>query len=418
MKKIIIIINLIFVFVSVYSQEHHNHKRCGTVEHLEVLKQKDPELESRMKLIEAQTQEWIKNNQDQINSTKAVITIPVVVHVVYRTTAENISDAQVFSQIDVLNEDYRRTNSDASSTPTLFKPVAADVEIEFCMAQQTPQGTWFNGITRTQTTVSEFYQSSDNVKFSSQGGHDAWDKNKYLNIWVCNLEGGLLGYAQMPGGAPITDGVVILYSAFGRVGAVQAPYNKGRSATHEVGHWLNLYHVWGDDGGACWGSDNVNDTPNQADENYGCPSFPQSSCSNTSDMFMNYMDYTDDACMNIFTQGQKERMLATMNGARIYLKTSPACNILGVDEVAMINEVSVFPNPTSSGIINLKVRLSKNDKMLISVFNVLGENIYNRTENNISEFSSEIDLSKFNSGIYIVKVTTSSQTISRKISII
>lgn len=420
MKKLIVLISLLFAFTTVHTQDNHTHKhnRCGTVEHLEVLKQKDPELESRMQLIEAQMQEWIKNNQHQINSSKAIIIIPVVVHIVYKSQQQNISNTQVFSQIDVLNEDFRRTNSDASNTPSIFQGVAADVEIEFRMAARTPDGQWTNGITRTQTNEISFSQSADNVKFTATGGINAWDRNTYLNIWVCNLESGLLGYAQMPGGSANTDGVVILFSAFGRTGLVHAPYNKGRSCTHEVGHWLNLWHIWGDDFASCSGTDYVNDTPNQADENYGCPNFPESSCSNTSDMFMNYMDYTDDECMNLFTNGQKARMLATLNGVRSSLKSSLGWVIIGEEDLPIINEVSVFPNPTYSGRINLKVRLSENDNMSISIFDVLGNNVYNRIEDNCSEFSSEIDLSRFISGIYIVRVRTSSQTINRKIIIL
>ncbi len=418
MRKFFLIIILIIAVISVYSQEHHKHNRCGTVEYMNALKQKDSGLEARMKLIETQTQQWIKNNQHQINSSKSVITIPVVVHIVYKTQAQNLSIAQISSQIDVLNEDYRRTNTDAANTPSLFANVAADVEIEFRLAARTPDGKWTNGITRTQTNVSSFSQSSDNVKFSSTGGNDIWDRNTYLNIWVCNLGGGLLGYAQMPGGPANTDGVVILYSAFGRTGLVQAPYNKGRTCTHEVGHWLNLYHIWGDDFGSCSGSDYVNDTPNQADENYSCPTFPESSCNNTSDMFMNYMDYTDDDCMNLFTNGQKARILGTLNGVRASLKSSLGWIPISLKEMSLINEVSVFPNPTSTGKINLKVRLSDNTQMSISVYDVFGKNVYSRTENNISEFSSEIDLSKFNPGIYILRIRINEETISRKISLL
>lgn len=166
------------------------------------------------------------------------------------------------------------------------------------------------------------------MKFTAQGGLDAWPRDQYLNLWVCDLSGGLLGYAQFPGGAAATDGVVCDYQYFGTIGS-SAPFNKGRTATHEVGHWLNLYHIWGDDGTACTGSDLVADTPNQADENYGCPVFPAVSCSNgpNGDMFMNYMDYTDDACMNMFTAGQKarEQALFATGGARVALLSSLGC---------------------------------------------------------------------------------------------
>lgn len=258
---------------------------------------------------------------------RTVVTIPVVIHVVYYNSTQNLSDDKLLSQIDILNEDFRRTNADASQTPGAFQGLAADCEINFCMAQQDPSGNATSGIERRQTTVNGF-TTDDKVKKYTQGGLDAWDRNKYLNLWVCNLSGGLLGYAQFPGGPAATDGVVCDYAYFGRIGATP-PFDKGRTATHEVGHWLNCYHIWGDDGTSCNGTDNVADTPNQADENYGCPSFPTISCSNgpNGDMFMNYMDYTDDGCMNLFTAGQKSRMQALFasGGARVSITTSNGC---------------------------------------------------------------------------------------------
>lgn len=294
----------------------------------EVLKQQlleNPEMREAISRIEAHTRQFEQNGGA---SDRTVITIPVVIHVVYYNNAQNLSDAQLLSQIDVLNADFRRTNADAGDTPAAFQGVAADCEVNFCMAKQDPNGNATNGIERRQTTVNGF-GTNDKVKYYSQGGLNVWDRDKYLNLWVCNLTGGLLGYAQFPGGPAATDGVVCDYAYFGTIGATP-PYDKGRTATHEVGHWLNCYHIWGDDGTACTGTDNVADTPNQADENYGCPSFPTISCSNgpNGDMFMNYMDYTDDGCMNLFTAGQKTRMqsLFSSGGARVALATSPGCD--------------------------------------------------------------------------------------------
>jgi len=161
------------------------------------------------------------------------------------------------------------------------------------------------------------------MKSSTTGGTNAWNTGQYLNIWVCNLSNNTLGYAQFPGGAAATDGVVILTTAFGRYGSASAPFNLGRTATHEVGHWLNLRHIWGD---ASCGNDFVSDTPTQQAANTGCPSFPKRTCGNTTngDMFMNYMDYTDDACMYMFSTGQSSRMnaLFAAGGARASLTTS------------------------------------------------------------------------------------------------
>lgn len=316
---------LAFMGSSLWAQTNVPTQRtCGTPELVTKLLA-NPAYKAERDAIENFTANYIANNP---KSTNAVITIPVVVHVVYNTTAENISDAQINSQMGVLNKDYRRTNADANQTPSGFQGIAADCEIEFCLATVDPSGNPTTGITRTQTSVQSFDIGADDVKFTNQGGINAWPRNKYLNIWVCDLGGGLLGYATPPGGPASTDGVVIGYRYFGTTGTATSPYNKGRTATHEIGHWLNLEHIWGDDGGSCGGSDNVADTPNQGQENYGCPSFPETdNCTPNSPgvMFMNYMDYTDDGCMNLFTTGQKNRMIAALNGPRASILTSDVC---------------------------------------------------------------------------------------------
>jgi hypothetical protein len=287
--------------------------------------QMNPELSSNRESIESQIRHWIVT---QSNSSRSVITIPVVVHVIYNTSEQNISDAQVQSQIDVLNEDYARLNADASQTPALFNNIVANCEIQFCLAKTDPFNQATSGITRKQTTASSFSIGSS-MKYAATGGVNAWPSSNYLNIWVCNMANQVIGFATLPGTTiPAEDGVVITYKHFGRTGNVQTPYHKGRTATHEVGHWLNLIHIWGDDensSNTCLGTDQVEDTPNQGSFHFGCPSSPSISCSNTGDMFMNFMDYTDDACMNAFTVGQKNRMLATLNSFRNLIQSSLAC---------------------------------------------------------------------------------------------
>ena len=320
-------------------------RNCGTMHHLEFLKTQDAGLENRMTLIEQQTSAF-EQNSSTMKTTGTIVNIPVVVHVLYNTTSQNISDAQIRSQIDVLNEDFRKLNADRVNTPSAFSGLAADVEINFCLASKNPAGASTTGIVRKSTTSVSF--SDDNaVKYSSSGGDDAWNSSQYLNLWVCNLGGGLLGYAQFPGGPAATDGVVILYSSFGRTGAVSAPYDKGRTATHEVGHWLNLRHIWGD---ASCGSDLVNDTPTQQTSNYSCPTYPHQTCSNTTsgDMFMNYMDYTDDGCMNMFSAGQKTRMQALFvsGGARASLLTSTACGAVSTTTTSTSSNIVTVGNGT------------------------------------------------------------------------
>lgn len=278
--------------------------------------QNDPKRALKMQKIEQQTREFIQNTNAR--AVNGVITIPVVVHVVYNTSAENISDAQIQTQIDVLNADFRRTNSDADGN----WPQATDSEIEFCMATVDPNGNPTNGITRTSTSVTSF-STNDNMKFNSSGGKDAWPAGQYLNMWSCDISGGILGYAQFPGGPDATDGVVMDYQYFGTIGTATAPFDLGRTATHEVGHWLNLRHIWGD--GNCNADDFVSDTPTSDAANYGCAT-GHVSCS-TTDMVQNYMDYSDDACMNLYTEGQKTRMRALFDtgGARESLLSSAAC---------------------------------------------------------------------------------------------
>ena len=249
-----------------------------------------------------------------------VARVPVVVHVLYRTAEENVSDAQVRSQIDVLNADFRARNADLGEVPAPFATRAGDALVEFALATDDPEGKPTKGVTRTRTRETSFDGDiaalDHSIKIAS--GALAWPATRYLNLWVCSLGSGLLGYAQFPGGPEGRDGVVLLNTAFGTTGSVEAPFHLGRTATHEIGHWLNLLHIWGDDDLGCRGSDSVADTPNQAGSNGGCPPFPRVSCRNgpNGDMFMNFMDYTDDACMALFSKGQVSRMHAALAGPR------------------------------------------------------------------------------------------------------
>jgi pregnancy-associated plasma protein-A len=290
-------------------------RQCGTQQVLERLAEMYPNFRKRLAGIERGIARSIESGEAQ-RIQRRLITIPVVVHVVYRVTAENISAAQIKSQISVLNRDFRARNADRSKVPSVWNGLVADANIEFALATKDPAGRATTGITRTRTTR-ESFGTGDSVKTSSGGGIPPWRTDKYLNVWVCNLSGGLLGYAQFPGGPAKTDGVVILHSAFGTSGTARAPFNLGRTSTHEIGHWLNLRHIWGDTMD-CSGSDLVSDTPNAADPNYGKPRFPHVSCGNgpNGDMSMDYMDYVDDAAMYMFTPGQVTRMNATLAGPR------------------------------------------------------------------------------------------------------
>jgi hypothetical protein len=296
-------------------------RKCGAMEVHHRLLEDYPDFRVNLGNLEHHTQARLA--QALVSPTEPVI-IPVVIHVVHRTAAERISQAQVTSQIDALNRDYRRNNADRSHAPAVWAGLATDSLIQFALAKADPSGAATSGITYTQTQSTSF-GTDDKVKSSSTGGAAAWPRDKYLNLWVCTLGGGLLGYAQFPGGPAATDGVVILNTAFGTTGTAAAPFNLGRTATHEVGHWLNLHHIWGDTED-CSGQDFVDDTPNAQHPNYNTPTFPHISCSNgpNGDMFMNYMDYVDDAVMVMFTSGQVARMRSTLSAERNAITTAGA----------------------------------------------------------------------------------------------
>jgi Pregnancy-associated plasma protein-A len=337
-------------------------RKCGAQEvHNRLLKEYPAYIANR-RAIETHTLAWERIRMS-VGISSRIITIAVVVHVVYQTSEQNISDDQILSQIKILNEDYRKRNSDLNLVPPAFKTVVADSKIEFKLACRDPVGKPTKGIIRKKTRTKQF-TTNDRVKSSTTGGSNPWAPDMYLNLWVCKLGGGLLGYAQFPGGPQKTDGVVITYTAFGDSGTAKPPFDKGRTATHEIGHWLDCYHIWGDDThlpNPCSGSDNVSDTPNQEGPNYGCPTFPHVTCKNgpNGDMFMNYMDYTDDACMHMFTRGQVSRMEATLNGPRSSLLHSDALNCVSAPtpkiakaDVMLFDGANKYVSASELGIMN------------------------------------------------------------------
>lgn len=338
-----------------------------------------------------------------------IITIPVVIHVLYNNATENISDAQILSQIESLNNDYRRLNSDTINTPAAFAAVAADTRITFCLAKTDPKGRRTTGIVRKYTSTQNWL-ADDEMKYSSKGGDNAWDSKKYLNIWVCNLFGRMIGYATLPGTAADKDGLVIKYNAFGTKGTLSFPYNKGRTATHEIGHWLGLMHLWGDK--SC-GDDGVSDTPPQQSSNSGCTSFPhKSACSINSngDMFMNFMDFSDDACMNMFTTGQKNKMrsLFVTGGARNSFLTANGCDTsLVVPEGALPGEltetvsIQIYPNPA---IDKLNIKSADATELIgkpLLIVDVMGKTIITKV---LISQTNTISLTGLRTGIYFVQI--------------
>ncbi|MBJ6367589.1 zinc metalloprotease [Snuella sedimenti] len=288
-----------------------NIEPCYTMQNLNRLLNENPALEKRMYDIEYHTRKFVAakkptgtpgggppgNNEDPDPPTDPIpydgpITIPVVVNIIENYEGQ-VSDTQINSQIAILNEDFNNSNPNTSQVPNEFANLVANYNITFTLSE----------INR-KISNKKSWGTRDAMKSSKKGGIDATDTSHYLNIWVCEIGGGILGYAQFPGGRASTDGVVISTNYFGETGGV---YGDGRTATHEVGHWLNLRHIWGD--GGCSVDDYVDDTPISDGPNYGCPEHPTTACGST-DMTMNYMDYVYDDCMYMFTVDQHTRSRA------------------------------------------------------------------------------------------------------------
>jgi hypothetical protein len=396
-------------------------RRCGHYEYIHMLTEQDPDFPARRAEIEQEMLRWLAENGTESQSgVNNVITIPVVVHILYYNQIQNIPHSRVLEQIETLNKDFRKLNANLVNVPAAFVNRVADVEFEFCLAQRDPQGNWTNGVTRRQVSQTSFTFNDDNIiKSTVNGGQSIWDRSRYLNIWVVNLTGGVLGYAQPPGGPGSTDGLVICYRYFGNTGATP-PFNQGRTTVHEVGHWFNLLHIWGDDNGACWGSDYVNDTPNQASEFYGCPTFPQMDvCTPDSPgvMFMNYMDYVDDACMMMFTNGQKSRMLAALNVFRAGLKTSNGCQpAIGIDEIPDVSSMIVYPNP-GDGLFHLELLMNVLSDVNVSVYNPVGQLVWHKQIQKAAEIHETIDVRHLHRGVYFLEIVAGTHRSTHKIVI-
>lgn len=384
---------------------------------------------------------------------RSVITIPVVVHVIHKGetvgTGTNISVAQIQSQIDALNSDFRRLNNDILLTPPPFKGASADPLIQFCLAQQKPDGTPTNGIIR-RLEPTQLELTSEGVPLELQCMNQLvvesiikpitiWDRDKYLNLWVsdlnqfpapnglgCGVTSELLGYAQFPGlggisssiPAHLTDGVWVKYSVFGTIGNIEQNYNLGRTASHEIGHWLNLKHIWGDEN-ACAADDEVIDTPLQTEASSGCNVFPKleptdvgCSISYPGIMFMNHMDYSVDNCRTLFTYGQTARIDATLFNQRLSLLTSPGCipGILGNNQFEKLN-IIIYPNPTTSKVF---FDNSISNFKEVSIYNYLGQEVAKSSFNSLTS-NQPIDMSNLATGIYVLKFSNGETSKSVKV---
>lgn len=343
-------------------------------------------------------------------STPSLITIPVVIHILYNTNAENISDAQVQSQIDVLNADYQKQNADTTEIPSYYRSLAANCGFRFGLALADTNGQATTGIIRKYTETSSF-TDDDGIKSAATGGDGGWDGDRYLNIWVGNLTSGLLGYSSLIGGAKAEDGVVVLYTAFGTGGTATAPFNLGRTTVHEVGHWLNMIHTWGDD--SC-GNDEVADTPPQQAPTYGDPSGIILSCGNTpyGNLYQDYMDFTDDIGMHLFTNGQKARMLTLFapGGFRYALLSSTVpvdtlkSSVTAATDGAEAN-IGIYPNP-AVGLVTVQLTGPACLGGLLDMYNQMGQKVMTTR---VTALTLQLNVAGLASGIYFIRASDGKQ---------
>jgi hypothetical protein len=368
MKKSYLTLMLTSVFGFAWSQ--HTEK-CGSHQAIQYQESLTP---GYTQLVDEQF-ELAKSNLAKNND---LYTIPVVVHIVYNSPDQNLADSVVLNQLESLNADFQRRNADTINMRSDFDIVKGNPNIRFKLATIDPDGNPTTGITRTATSTASFgsfmlffgdFSDLEKVKSTSDGGHDPWDQDRYLNIWVCNMEvfntPAILGYATPPSGLPnwppgmdlgLSDGVVVQYQAFGAnnpntIDMGQGPLDiRGRTLTHEVGHYLGLRHIWGD--GNCSEEDGIDDTPNaEGQSDFDCDDSKNTCVDNIygvdlPDMIENYMDYSAETCQNSFTQGQVDLMRGVLQNQRIDLVQNNPASI----EQFALTEVLVFPNPTSASV--------------------------------------------------------------------
>ena len=301
--------------------QDNNKRICKSMDRYQFLIDTDTEFRENQEKLEQFTAD-LSNKYPTLGMRSSVITLPTVVHVLWNRDSENISNEQINSAFAAVNADLRGLNPDLSVAPDMFEAISADTRIQLSLAKRDPDCNPTTGINRVNTSVTgwSFDNTNDPIKSTSSGGADPWPSDQYLNVWVVNYSDDTLGYSTFPSDPLEEQGIVINYTSFGTVGEIDEPFHLNRTFTHELGHFLNLFHIWGDDthlADSCSESDLVDDTPNQDGPNSGCPVFPKTSCDNSpnGDMFVNFMDYSDDACLLMFTQGQSNRATAALFGS-------------------------------------------------------------------------------------------------------
>jgi Pregnancy-associated plasma protein-A/Secretion system C-terminal sorting domain len=422
MKRSAALFLLLAMRLCVFAQTESPSERCASDELRDAFMFHHPHAIHTIQREEAQMNTWIANNSATLQ-TRQPVAIPIVVHVVWRDTSENISDARVQSQIDALNRDFNLLQN-VAKTPDLFKNIVATPNIQFCLAIADPDGRPTKGITRTHTEATYAgLRRLPNTKYAigntEGGGRTAWDTKKYLNIWVAHL-GDFAGQASFPAMRDSMgfEGVVIDPRYFGTVGAVlkHKPYHLGKTATHEVGHYFNLCHIWGCTGAqrSCDDDDGLEDTPRQELPNYNCPKYPHSSCTG-SDMFMNYMDTVNDTCMLAFTKQQCTRMMATLNTLRGGLLNSPGCNAPTKPALSACTlDLRIFQLPANQTLKFTPIAACDSSVQL-TFYNSIGQQV--RTWSVASNQETTLNISGYASGIYFLMIQVKGERAVAKVMI-
>jgi hypothetical protein len=325
--------------------------------------------------------------------SRSPLVIQVVIHVLWNVENENISDKLINSQIEVLNQTFSDENNDLNNVPSEFKNLIGSLNIKFCLSNFDPFGNPSNGINRVKTDIKNI-GLSDELYYTSKGGADAWDSEKYLNIWVANTGNLYSGFGSYPNQTSIEKTGIVIHPKYFGINN-HSKYGLGKTTIHEVGHFFGLNHLWGNDSD-CLTDDEVEDTPLQLNSHKNCPKYPQMGCSK-SEMFMNYMDYVDDQCMFFFTKGQAERMLATIQLFRAgLLNSNVECNNR---LEATAGQVRIYPNP-SNGEFNIESDL--NTSNFVNLYNSIGQSFIKPKRLNENGFS--IDIAEMPAGLYFISI--------------
>lgn len=420
MKKLLVSLFLLGIAISFKSQNIEDFKMSNgiindakLVEH--IMEKKYPGYKNIMNSRYESLAQQVNNIVEHQTGNRNLIQVPIVIHIVYKDSVENISQSDIEAQIDILNRDFQRNNADTSKLRNIFHPIAGNPNIQFLLRHVERVNTASN-------FIPSFTDLYDDIKHNSSGGSDAWPTTHYLNIWVGNLQGEfLLGYAYPPAGVsgwpsgssaptPAVDGIVIDYRAFGPTSFFRGDSLNGRTLVHEAGHYFGLRHIWGD--GDCSDDDHLNDTPTAISESSGDCDTTKNTCNDGAgdmpDLVENYMDYSADTCMVTFTADQASLMRTALQTYRPDL--IPTASLPEKYEAITFN---LFPNP-SNGVVNYDINVIGLDNLDINVMDLSGKVVHK--ENNVS-IAGLIDLGSLKKGIYLVNVTSGSFVISERVSI-